>query len=90
MKRKSSLVPSLALCVISFGLFNQDSSLNCATHWHLREQDGIMQIVPGEVKRELIESDPFFDILLKANPPKHQNTLLNFSNKYSVPVAGLG
>ena len=90
MRYKFSFVSSFIFYVISFGLFNHDSSLDCATYWHLREQDGIMQVVPGEVKKELIEADRFLDVLLKANPPKNQNNLLNFSNKYNVPVAGVG
>eukprot|EP00795_Rhopilema_esculentum_P006793 gene6793-12366_t len=89
MKRKIYFIQTLALYVISFGLFDKEHSLRGATYWHLREQNGVMQVVPGEAKRELFESDPFFSLLIKANPPKIQYSLLNQSKNYHVAVAGV-
>ena len=87
---KYRLVPWLALYFISYGLLYQSGNLKCATHWHLREQNGVMQVVPVEDKPTgLFESDPFFNLLVKANPPKYQNTLANRSKDYQVAVAGV-
>eukprot|EP00794_Sanderia_malayensis_P015411 gene15411-16985_t len=83
------LVPCLALYLVSFGFFDPSLSTKSATHWRLSEQDGVKQIVPGDAKQELFETDPLFDLLVKANPPRYPTGLsTNGSKRYHVPAAG--
>ena len=87
---KYRFVPWLALYFISYGLFYHSGNLKCATHWHLHEQNGVMQVVPVKGKLNgLFESDPLFYLLVKANPPKNRNSLVNRSKDYQAAVAGV-
>ncbi len=90
VKTQYTIVPYLALYLVSYGLFYSSCSTKSATHWRLCEKNGVQKIVAGEVKRELFEADPLFDLLMKANPPKYQTSLTSNASKRFNVAAGVG